>query len=85
MKVIMDACREDKLDKITAVVAYIDNIFADNVTGILTLSTIHRRRVGNGSGSSGSTGSTPARPSTRPWIGSASRKRTSATWQPPAQ
>jgi len=44
IKVIMDACREDKRDLITDVVAYIDNIFADNVSGILTLSTIHRSK-----------------------------------------
>ena len=44
IKVIMDACREDKRYLITDVVAYIDNIFADNVSGILTLSTIHRSK-----------------------------------------
>ncbi|WP_315740041.1 MULTISPECIES: ATP-dependent helicase [unclassified Bradyrhizobium] len=44
LKVIMDACREDKHDSISAVVAYIDNIFADNVEGILTLATIHRSK-----------------------------------------
>jgi superfamily I DNA/RNA helicase len=44
IKVIMDACREDRRDLITDVVAYIDNIFADNVAGILTLSTIHRSK-----------------------------------------
>lgn len=44
LKVVMDACRENKLFRITDVVAYIDNIFADNVTGILTLSTIHRSK-----------------------------------------
>jgi superfamily I DNA/RNA helicase len=44
LKVVMDACREAKLHRITDVVAYIDNIFADNVTGILTLSTIHRAK-----------------------------------------
>ncbi|WP_439357922.1 UvrD-helicase domain-containing protein [Bradyrhizobium sp. DASA03007] len=44
LKVVMDACREAKLFRITDVVAYIDNIFADNVTGILTLSTIHRSK-----------------------------------------
>ena len=44
IKVIMDACREDKQDEITAVVAYIDNIFSDNVSGILTLSTIHKSK-----------------------------------------
>lgn len=44
LKVVMDACREAKLHRVTDVVAYIDNIFADNVTGILTLSTIHRAK-----------------------------------------
>lgn len=44
MKVIMDACRDDKRDDIMSVVAYIDNIFADNVQGILTLSTIHKSK-----------------------------------------
>ncbi|SHH04132.1 UvrD-helicase domain-containing protein [Bradyrhizobium erythrophlei] len=44
LKVIMDACREDKQDTVQAVVAYIDNIFADNVAGILTLSTIHKSK-----------------------------------------
>lgn len=44
LKVVMDACRDQKLGKIDDVVAYIDNIFADNVSGILTLSTIHRSK-----------------------------------------
>ncbi|MHC2552430.1 UvrD-helicase domain-containing protein [Bradyrhizobium elkanii] len=44
LKVIMDACREDKRNDIQAVVSYIDNIFSDNVQGILTLSTIHRSK-----------------------------------------
>ena len=44
IKVIMDACREDKQYEIKAVVAYIDNIFSDNVSGILTLSTIHKSK-----------------------------------------
>lgn len=44
LKVIIDACREDKRHDIPAVVAYIDNIFSDNVQGILTLSTIHRSK-----------------------------------------
>jgi DNA helicase II / ATP-dependent DNA helicase PcrA len=44
IKVVMDACRDDKRDLITDVVAYIENIFADNVAGILTLSTIHRSK-----------------------------------------
>jgi superfamily I DNA/RNA helicase len=44
LKVIMDACREEKQDSISAVTAYIDNIFADDVKGILTLCTIHRSK-----------------------------------------
>lgn len=44
LKVIMDACREDKHHTISSVVAYIDNTFADNVEGILTLCTIHRSK-----------------------------------------
>jgi DNA helicase II / ATP-dependent DNA helicase PcrA len=44
LKVVMDACREDKQDSVQAVIAYIDNIFADNVAGILTLSTIHKSK-----------------------------------------
>ncbi|MCW2077917.1 UNVERIFIED_ORG: superfamily I DNA/RNA helicase [Bradyrhizobium japonicum] len=44
LKVVMDACRDDKQDSIAAVTAYIDNIFADDVTGILTLCTIHRSK-----------------------------------------
>jgi superfamily I DNA/RNA helicase len=44
IRVIIEACLEDKRDQISDVVAYIDNIFADNVTGILTLSTIHRSK-----------------------------------------
>ncbi|MGC0389385.1 UvrD-helicase domain-containing protein [Bradyrhizobium sp. USDA 241] len=44
LKVIMDACMEDERDLIIHVVTYIDRIFSDNVTGILTLSTIHRAK-----------------------------------------
>lgn len=44
LKVVMDACRDEKRFKVSDVLAYIDNIFADNVTGILTLSTIHRSK-----------------------------------------
>jgi superfamily I DNA/RNA helicase len=44
LKVIMDACREEKQDSISSVTAYIDNIFADDVKGILTLCTIHRSK-----------------------------------------
>ncbi|TYO65444.1 ATP-dependent helicase [Bradyrhizobium hipponense] len=44
LKVVMDACLEKKQHLITDVVAYINSIFADNVTGILTLSTIHKSK-----------------------------------------
>lgn len=44
LKVVMDACLERKQHLITDVVAYINSIFADNVTGILTLSTIHKSK-----------------------------------------
>lgn len=42
--VIMDACKEKSQHHITDVVDYIDNIFADQVSGILTLSTIHKSK-----------------------------------------
>jgi DNA helicase-2/ATP-dependent DNA helicase PcrA len=44
LKVVMDACLERKQHLITDVVAYINSIFADDVTGILTLSTIHKSK-----------------------------------------
>jgi DNA helicase-2/ATP-dependent DNA helicase PcrA len=44
LKVVMEACLERKQHLITDVVAYINAIFADNVTGILTLSTIHKSK-----------------------------------------
>lgn len=44
LKVIIDQCREEKKDSIDDVVNYITNLFDDNVTGILTLSTIHKSK-----------------------------------------
>jgi DNA helicase-2/ATP-dependent DNA helicase PcrA len=44
LRVVMEACLERKQHLITDVVAYINAIFADNVTGILTLSTIHKSK-----------------------------------------
>ncbi|SDK44802.1 UvrD-helicase domain-containing protein [Bradyrhizobium ottawaense] len=44
LKVVMEACQERKQHLITDVVNYINSIFADNVTGILTLSTIHKSK-----------------------------------------
>ena len=44
LKVVMNACRQDGQNEIHAVVSYIENIFADNVSSILTLSTIHRSK-----------------------------------------
>jgi len=44
LKVVMDACRLTGNNEINHVVAYLDSIFADNVSGVLTLSTIHRSK-----------------------------------------
>jgi DNA helicase II / ATP-dependent DNA helicase PcrA len=44
LKVIMDRCLEEGKHEISFVTAYIDQIFADNVSGILTLATIHRSK-----------------------------------------
>jgi DNA helicase-2/ATP-dependent DNA helicase PcrA len=44
LKVIMNRCLEEGKHEISFVVAYINEIFADNVTGILTLATIHRSK-----------------------------------------
>lgn len=44
LKVIINQCREEKKTKIIDVEAQIDSIFADNVSGILTLSTIHKSK-----------------------------------------
>ncbi|WP_316207488.1 ATP-dependent helicase [Bradyrhizobium sp. SZCCHNR3118] len=44
LKVIMSRCLEEGKHEIAFVTAYIDEIFADNVSGILTLATIHRSK-----------------------------------------
>jgi DNA helicase-2/ATP-dependent DNA helicase PcrA len=44
LRVIMDACREEKKDQVSDVEAHIDEMFADNVSGMLTLSTIHKSK-----------------------------------------
>jgi superfamily I DNA/RNA helicase len=44
LRVIMARCLEEKKPLITHVVAYIEEIFADNVSGVLTLATIHRSK-----------------------------------------
>jgi DNA helicase II / ATP-dependent DNA helicase PcrA len=42
--VIIDACRSAGKDSTIDVVNYIDELFADNIAGILTLSTIHKSK-----------------------------------------
>ncbi|ARQ95247.1 ATP-dependent DNA helicase [Bradyrhizobium phage BDU-MI-1] len=44
LMVVMEACLDKKQTLVTDVVAYINQIFADNVAGILTLSTIHKSK-----------------------------------------
>lgn len=44
LAVIIDKCREEKNDSIQAVVSAIESIFADNVTTMLVLSTIHKSK-----------------------------------------
>jgi DNA helicase-2/ATP-dependent DNA helicase PcrA len=44
LRVIIEACRKAKTDSVAAVVARINNIFADNIRGMLTLSTIHKSK-----------------------------------------
>jgi DNA helicase-2/ATP-dependent DNA helicase PcrA len=44
LRVIAERCREESKTQIGDVVAYIEELFADSVTGILTLSTIHRSK-----------------------------------------
>jgi DNA helicase II / ATP-dependent DNA helicase PcrA len=44
LRVIMNRCLEEGKHEISFVTAYIDEIFADNVSGILTLATIHRSK-----------------------------------------
>ncbi len=41
---IFDRVREDGKHAVSDVVAYIDQLFADNVTGMITLSTIHKSK-----------------------------------------
>jgi DNA helicase-2/ATP-dependent DNA helicase PcrA len=44
LRVIMDRVREEGKSDVASVVAYIDDLFADNVSNILTLSTIHKSK-----------------------------------------
>lgn len=44
LQVIIDQCRLEKKYQVDDVVAYIDSLFADDVKGILTLSTIHKAK-----------------------------------------
>jgi DNA helicase-2/ATP-dependent DNA helicase PcrA len=44
LRVIIDRVREEGKSDVASVVAYIDDLFADNVSGILTLSTIHKSK-----------------------------------------
>lgn len=44
LRVIMDQCRVEKTETVQAVVDYIDSLFADNVSGMLILSTIHKSK-----------------------------------------
>jgi DNA helicase-2/ATP-dependent DNA helicase PcrA len=44
LKVIMERCRADSKHTVKDVCDYIDSLFAENVNGILTLSTIHKSK-----------------------------------------
>ncbi len=44
LKVIMQRVREEGRNDIDSVVRYIDQLFGDNVTGMITLSTIHKSK-----------------------------------------
>lgn len=44
IRVIIDQCLEEKRDTIDAALAFIDDLFADDVRGILVLSTIHKSK-----------------------------------------
>lgn len=44
LRVIIERCREERLTKVTDAVQYIEELFSDNIGGILTLSTIHRSK-----------------------------------------
>ena len=43
-KVIIDQCRQEKKYNVADAVEYVDQIFADDVSGVLTLSTIHKAK-----------------------------------------
>jgi DNA helicase-2/ATP-dependent DNA helicase PcrA len=44
LRVIIDQCRSEGKHDVADVETYIDSLFADNVSGILTLSTIHKSK-----------------------------------------
>ena len=44
IKAIMDYCRAEKKSHMTDVVAWVEQLFADNVVGVVTLSTIHKSK-----------------------------------------
>ena len=44
MQVVIDDCRERRQDSIDAVVDRIRGIFEDNISGMLTLSSIHKSK-----------------------------------------
>lgn len=44
LREIIDQCRQEGGTDVSAAVAFIEGVFADNVTGMLTLSTIHKSK-----------------------------------------
>lgn len=44
IRVIIDQCRHEKLTTVTDAVAYVDQLFGDNVSNLLVLSTIHKSK-----------------------------------------
>lgn len=44
VRVIIDQCRKEKKASIADAVAYVSQLFSDDVSGVLTLSTIHRAK-----------------------------------------
>lgn len=44
VKVILDQCRSEKKTTVADAEAYVDQLFGDDVTGLLTLSTIHKAK-----------------------------------------
>jgi DNA helicase-2/ATP-dependent DNA helicase PcrA len=44
VRVIIDQCRREKKYAISDAEAYVDGLFSDNVSGVLTLSTIHKAK-----------------------------------------